>query len=122
MGNIFYFTKKLELLVLLCLVLLQVPKFFVSDQKFIYILCQSQTFCARQKDDYWKPADTVENTFLYLYLTPPEKRNPLILLSSNQGEPKYFLKNTSKFQFKFNLSPNLDPSSNPNLYPVTLYK
>ena len=26
-------------------------KFFVSDQKFIYILCQSQTFCARQKDD-----------------------------------------------------------------------
>ena len=35
----------------LCLVLLQVVKFFVSDQKFIYILCQSQTFCARQKDD-----------------------------------------------------------------------
>ena len=26
-------------------------KFFVSDQKFVYILCQSQTFCARQKDD-----------------------------------------------------------------------
>ena len=26
-------------------------KFFVSDQKFIYILCQSQTFCARPKDD-----------------------------------------------------------------------
>ena len=26
-------------------------KFFVSDQKFIYILCQSQTFCARKKDD-----------------------------------------------------------------------
>jgi hypothetical protein len=26
-------------------------KFFVSDQKFIYILWQSQTFCARQKDD-----------------------------------------------------------------------
>ena len=26
-------------------------KFFVPDQKFIYILCQSQTFCARQKDD-----------------------------------------------------------------------
>ena len=26
-------------------------KFFVSDQKFIYILCQSQTFCARTKDD-----------------------------------------------------------------------
>jgi hypothetical protein len=26
-------------------------KFFVSDQKFIYKLCQSQTFCARQKDD-----------------------------------------------------------------------
>ena len=26
-------------------------KFFVSDQKFIYVLCQSQTFCARQKDD-----------------------------------------------------------------------
>ena len=24
-------------------------KFFVPDQKFIYILCQSQTFCARQK-------------------------------------------------------------------------
>jgi hypothetical protein len=23
----------------------------VSDQKFIYILWQSQTFCARQKDD-----------------------------------------------------------------------
>ena len=26
-------------------------KFFESDQKFIYILCQSQTFCARPKDD-----------------------------------------------------------------------
>ena len=26
-------------------------KFFVSDQKFIYILCRSQTFCAIQKDD-----------------------------------------------------------------------
>ena len=26
-------------------------KFFVLEQKFIYILCQSQTFCARQKDD-----------------------------------------------------------------------
>ena len=26
-------------------------KFFVPDQKFIYILRQSQTFCARQKDD-----------------------------------------------------------------------
>ena len=25
--------------------------FFVPDQKFIYILWQSQTFCARQKDD-----------------------------------------------------------------------
>ena len=34
-----------------CLVLLQVPKFFVPDQIFIYILYQSQTFCARQKDD-----------------------------------------------------------------------
>ena len=26
-------------------------KFFVPDQKIIYILWQSQTFCARQKDD-----------------------------------------------------------------------
>jgi hypothetical protein len=26
-------------------------KCFVLDQKFIYILWQSQTFCARQKDD-----------------------------------------------------------------------
>ena len=26
-------------------------KFFVQDQKFIFILWQSQTFCARQKDD-----------------------------------------------------------------------
>ena len=26
-------------------------KFFVPDQKFVYILWQSQTFCARQKDD-----------------------------------------------------------------------
>ena len=26
-------------------------KFFSPDQKFIYILWQSQTFCARQKDD-----------------------------------------------------------------------
>ena len=26
-------------------------KFSVSVQKFIYILCQSQTFCARPKDD-----------------------------------------------------------------------
>ena len=26
-------------------------KFFVPHQKFIYILWQSQTFCARQKDD-----------------------------------------------------------------------
>ena len=38
------------------LVLSQVPKcfwskFFVPDQKSIYILWQSQTFCARQKDD-----------------------------------------------------------------------
>ena len=41
----------------LCLVLLQVPKCFVpvdiivSDQIFIHILCKSQTFCARKKDD-----------------------------------------------------------------------
>ena len=34
-----------------CLVFLQVAKCFVSDQKFIYMLCQSQTFCVRQKDD-----------------------------------------------------------------------
>ena len=27
------------------------PNFFVPDQKFIHILWQSQTFCARQKDD-----------------------------------------------------------------------
>ena len=27
------------------------PNFFEPAQKFIYILCQSQTFCARQKDD-----------------------------------------------------------------------
>jgi hypothetical protein len=26
-------------------------KFFLLEQKIIYILCQSQTFCARQKDD-----------------------------------------------------------------------
>ena len=26
-------------------------QFFAPDQKFIYILRQSQTFCARQKDD-----------------------------------------------------------------------
>ena len=26
-------------------------KFFVPDQKFMYVLWQSQTFCARQKDD-----------------------------------------------------------------------
>ena len=26
-------------------------KFFVPDQRSIYILWQSQTFCARQKDD-----------------------------------------------------------------------
>ena len=26
-------------------------KFFVPDKEFIYILWQSQTFCARQKDD-----------------------------------------------------------------------
>ena len=26
-------------------------KFFVPDQKFIYMLWQSKTFCARQKDD-----------------------------------------------------------------------
>ena len=26
-------------------------KFYVFDQKFIYILCQPQTFCAKQKDD-----------------------------------------------------------------------
>ena len=37
--------------VFLCLVLLQVPKCFVPDQIFIYILCQLQTFCARSKDD-----------------------------------------------------------------------
>ena len=27
------------------------PNFFVPDQKFIHTLWQSQTFCARQKDD-----------------------------------------------------------------------
>ena len=27
------------------------PYFFEPDQKFIYILWQSQTFCARPKDD-----------------------------------------------------------------------
>ena len=27
------------------------PNFFVPDQKSIYILCQSQRFFARQKDD-----------------------------------------------------------------------
>jgi hypothetical protein len=27
------------------------PNVFVPDQKFIYILWQSQTFCARRKDD-----------------------------------------------------------------------
>ena len=27
------------------------PHFFVSDQRFIQILCKSQTFCAKQKDD-----------------------------------------------------------------------
>ena len=66
-----------------------------------------------------KPADTEENT-LYLYLSPPVKRNPLIPLSSNQGEPKHFFKKHFKetFQFKFNLSPNL----NPNLNPTTLSK
>ena len=26
-------------------------KFLVTNQNFIYVLCQSQTFCARQKDD-----------------------------------------------------------------------
>ena len=31
--------------------ILGLSKFFVPDQKFIYILWQSQTFCARQKDD-----------------------------------------------------------------------
>ena len=30
---------------------LGLSKFFVPDQKFIYILWQSQNFCARQKDD-----------------------------------------------------------------------
>ena len=39
----------------LCLVLLQNfldwSKFFEPEQKFTYILWQSQTFCARQKDD-----------------------------------------------------------------------
>ena len=27
-------------------------KYFVTDQKLIYILCQSQTFCARLKDNF----------------------------------------------------------------------
>ena len=42
----------------LCLVLLRVSKhfelvqFFVAYQKLIYILCQSQTFCARPKDNF----------------------------------------------------------------------
>ena len=31
--------------------LLGLSKFFVPVQKFIYIVWQSQTFCARQKDD-----------------------------------------------------------------------
>ena len=37
----------------LCLVLLQVPKFFELDQKFNHILWQSQTFCVRQKYDLY---------------------------------------------------------------------
>jgi hypothetical protein len=28
-------------------------KFFLSDQKFIYVLCWSQTFCARPKDEFY---------------------------------------------------------------------
>ena len=38
----------------ICLVLLLVPKFFAPDQNFIYILWQSQTFCARQEDAFSK--------------------------------------------------------------------
>ena len=29
------------------------PNFFAPDQKFVYILWQSQTFCVRQKDDLY---------------------------------------------------------------------
>ena len=34
-----------------CKMFLCRSKFFVSDQKFIYIFCKSKTFCDRQKDD-----------------------------------------------------------------------
>ena len=41
------------------------------------------------------------------------KRNPLIPLSSSQGEPKNFFKKHFKetFQYKFKLSPNLNPAT-----------
>ena len=51
-----------------CLVLLQVPKhsglvqiFLGPDRKFMYIVCQSQTFCTTPKDDFHS-----QIRFLYL--------------------------------------------------------
>ena len=46
-------------------------------------------------------------------------KSHLIPLSSNQGEPKHFFKNTSKKPS--NLNPNLNPSLDPNLNPAKHY-
>jgi hypothetical protein len=51
----------------------------------------------------WKPVDTKENTFLFLYLSPLAKRNPLTSPSSNRWNLSIFLKHFKTFKF----SPNL---------------
>ena len=60
LGNIFHTTIQASELFSYQVLLMPCPftgpkmgwfKFFVSDQKFIFILWQSQTFCSRQKDN-----------------------------------------------------------------------
>ena len=47
-------------------------KFFVPDQKYIYILWQSQTFCARQKDDLHSVKLVFEETLMPCPFTGPK--------------------------------------------------
>jgi hypothetical protein len=54
--------------------------------------------------NYWKLADTEENTSSYLYLSPLRIRNPLTPPSINRGNLNIFLKTLQKtFQFKLKL-------------------
>jgi hypothetical protein len=62
----------------------------------LVILTADQNSMLNKRDELLKPVDTKENTFLYLYLSPLVKRNPLTPSSSNRGYLNIFFLNTSK--------------------------